>query len=219
MKKLIVSALVLSLSFATVNAQEIPERKADRPHMMDRKKHHPGMEELKGLNLTDEQKAKFRKSNEAFRQQMEELKKNDNITVKEWREKAESIRKAHKEEVKNILTAEQKAQIQNKRKDMQSKQEEMHKKMGDKMKADLNLTAEQSAKLEANHKAMAQEMKKIREDNALTEQQKREQMMELRKKQKESLKSILTPEQLQKMKENRPDHNGHGPRTEKNKTI
>ena len=218
MKKLIVSALVLSLGFASVSAQDIPERKTDRPRMMERK-HHRGMEAFKGLNLTEEQKAKFKKSNEAFRQQMADLKKNENITVKEWREKAESIRNAHKEEVKNILTAEQKTQLQNRRKDMQSKQQDMHKNMAEKMKTNLNLTADQSARLEANHKAMAQEMKKVRENNALTEQQKREQMMELRKKQKETLKSILTPEQLEKLKQGHREHGDRGPRSDKKKEI
>jgi Spy/CpxP family protein refolding chaperone len=122
--------------------------------------------------------------------------------------------------VKNILTPAQKAQLQDKRKEMQSKQQDMQKRMADRMKTALNLTAEQSAKLEANHKAMAQDMKKIRENNSLTEQQKREQMMELHKKQKEAMKSILTEEQLQKLKEKRQDHKGgHRQGTEKNKTI
>lgn len=218
MKKLLVSALVLSLAFS-VRAQDIPERKTDRPHMMEGKRHHRGMEAFKGLNLTEDQKAKFKTSNETFRQQMAELKKNDNITVKEWREKMEGLRKAHQDEVKNILTPAQKEQMKDRRKEMQSRQQDMQKKMADRMKTNLNLTAEQSAKMEANHKAMATEMKNIRENKALTEQQKREKMMELHKKQKETLKSILTEEQLQKLKEKRQDHKGHGPRTEKDKTI
>lgn len=220
MKKLILSALVLSLGFASVSAQEIPERKADRPGMMHKKKHHRGgMDQLKSLNLTEEQKAKFKASNENFRQQMAELKKNDGITVKEWKEKAESIRNAHKAEMKNILTPDQKAQMQKMREEGKAKHEDLQKRMADRMKTNLNLTADQSAKLDANRKAMREEMAKIRDNKSLTEQQKREQMQQLQKKQKENLKSILTEEQLQKMKDARKNHGPRGPREDRKKEI
>src|SRR5687767_6396941 len=172
MKKMILSALVLSLGFATVSAQEIPERKADRPGMMHKKKHHRGgMDQLKNLNLTEEQKAKFKASNEKFRNQMAELKKNDNITVKEWKAKSESIRNAHKEEMKNILTADQKAQMKKMREDGKAKQEDLQKRMADRMKTNLNLTPEQSAKLDASRNEMRAEMTRIRDNKSLTEQQ------------------------------------------------
>ena len=94
MKKIILSAFIVMLA-VTVKAQEIPERKSDRPHMMERKRH-PHGKEFQNLNLTTEQKVKFKSQNENFRQQMQELKKNDNITVKEWKLKAENLRKEHK---------------------------------------------------------------------------------------------------------------------------
>ena len=48
-------------------------------------RHHRG-DELRKLNLSEEQKAKFKALHEENRKQMEELRKNDNITVKEWRD-------------------------------------------------------------------------------------------------------------------------------------
>ena len=71
------------------------------------------------------------------------------------------------------------------------------------MKAELNLTDEQSAKLDANRKAMGDKMKAINENSKLSAEEKKTQMRELRKQQKESLESILTKEQLEKMKEKR----------------
>ncbi|MEI9908598.1 MAG: hypothetical protein WDO71_02390 [Bacteroidota bacterium] len=47
--------------------------------------------------------------NEHFRKQSEELRKQDNITVKESREKMEALRKDHHAKFQSILTAEQKA--------------------------------------------------------------------------------------------------------------
>lgn len=220
MKKIILSALVLSMAFA-VKAQEIPDRKGERPGMMQGKKHHPGMGmDFKALNLTEDQKAKFKTQNESFRKQMEELKKNDNITVRDWKAKAETIRKARKESMQNILTSEQKSKLENMKQEGKVKHEEMEKKMGDRMKTELNLSADQSTKLESNRKVLGEEMRKIRENSSFSLEQKKEKMKELHLKQKENLKSILTPEQLQKMKEShKGGHDGMRKKPVSDKTI
>lgn len=201
MKKMIFSLLALSLTVA-VTAQEIPERKADKPHMMDRKKGHHGMD-MKKLDLTEDQKAKFKSQNESFRKEMEALKKNENITVKEWKAKAEGLRKEHKAKIDGILTAEQKEKREKMKAEGKEKYEGRAKDRAEKMKTTLGLTAEQSAKMEASRKDVSAKMKAIRENSSLSDEQKREQMRELHKKQKESMKSILTPEQQQKLKESR----------------
>lgn len=210
MKKLILSAVVLSMAIAA-QAQEIPERKSEKPHMMERKKHHHGMA-MQKLNLTEDQKAKFKSQNESFRKQMEELKKNENITVKEWKAKAETIRKEHKASVAGILTSEQKAQLEKMKAEGKEKRESMTKRTGergdrsgrgDQMKTRLGLSDEQSAKMDANRKEMGEKMKAIRENNSLSDDQKKEQMKELHKKQKENMKSILTEEQLKKLQESK----------------
>lgn len=200
MKKIILSAFVLSMAFAA-QAQEIPERKGEKPPMMERKKHHSRGMEFQKLNLTEEQKAKFKSQNESFRKQMEELKKNDNITVKDWKAKAESLRKEHKSNTQNILTTEQKAQVEKMKVEGKAKHEAIGKERGDKMKTALGLTDEQSAKMQYNRKEMGEKMKALRESTSLSDEQKKEQMKELMKKQKDNMKSILTEEQLKKMKE------------------
>ena len=239
-KKIILSAFVLAIA-VTVQAQEIPERKSEKPGMMHKKRHHQGME-LKSLNLSEDQKAKFKAENENFRSQMAELKKNETITVKEWKDRSEKIRKQHKTNIQNLLTPEQKVKMQEMRKEGKARHEEGmkgklenadrrkgmtdlaengdRKARAEKMKAELGLTADQAAKMEANHKALAKNMKAIRENDKLTTEEKKEQVKELHKKQKESLKSILTQEQLQKLKEQKPPaRDGMRKRTEKEKTI
>lgn len=79
---------------------------------MEGKRHHGGMMDMKALNLTEDQKTQFKTQNESFRKKMEELKKNDNITVKDWKSKAENLRKEHKSKIDGILTSEQKAQLE-----------------------------------------------------------------------------------------------------------
>ncbi len=205
MKKIILSALILSLAFA-VQAQD-----GDRHHKGRR--HHG--QSMQNLNLTEDQKAKFKSANESFRKQMEELKKNENITVKDQKAKMADIRKDHRSKIQGILTTEQKAQMEKNRAEGKQKREEGMKARGEKMKEKLNLTADQQAKMEANRASMKAEMKAIRENKSLDDAAKKEKMKELMKGQREKMKSILTEEQLQKMKEG---HKGGGRHYDKKKT-
>ncbi|HEV7782791.1 MAG TPA: hypothetical protein VGO58_16060 [Chitinophagaceae bacterium] len=215
MKKIILSVFALSL-FVAVKAQEIPERKSEKPGMMERKRHH-GMHgmDMKKLDLTEDQKAKFKTQNESFRQKMGDLKKNENITVKEWKTRAETIRKEHKTGMDNILTSDQKSKLEKMKAEGKAKQEVMNKQRGEKMKAQLGLSDEQTAKMESSRKQTGESMKAIRENKSLSDEQKKEQMKELHKKQKENMKSILTEEQIKKLKENQ--HHRPGPGGEKKK--
>ena len=97
----------------------------------------------------------------------------------------------------------------------------MEKNRGERMKTELGLSPDQSAKMDANRKALMTEMKAIRENNSYSQEQKMEKMKELHKKQKENLKTILTPEQLEKIKQggHRPGRDGMRKKTEPNKTI
>ncbi len=205
MKKVIVSLMVASFAAIAVHAQEIPDRKREESRRVEKERMFH-KKELANLNLTEEQKTKMKSMNEHFRKQSEELRKQDNITVKESREKMEALRKDHHAKFQSILTAEQKAQIQKDKEARKIKAKEYGKKRQEKMKEELNLTEEQSAKMAESRKASMEKIKAIRENGSLNDEQKKEQVKELMKKQKESMKSILTEEQLQKMKEKRKDH-------------
>jgi len=209
MKKIILSAIVLSMTMA-LHAQHIPERKADKHRLMERQKHHRGMA-MHQLNLTEEQKNKFKSQRETFRKQMEDLKKNDNITVREWKNKAERLRNENKTTMQGIFTTEQKAHLEKMKVEGKAKHEAMIKQRGEKMKTHLGLTADQSSKLEKSRNEMGEKMKSIRENKLLNGEQRKEQMKELMKKQKENMKSILTEEQLKKLKEKR-HHDPEGAR-------
>ncbi|MBI3137404.1 MAG: hypothetical protein HYZ15_02335 [Sphingobacteriales bacterium] len=205
MKKLMLPALALALAF-TANAQEIPERKTDHPPMLQhrmQKARHDRMMVMKQLNLTAAQKEQFKTQQEEFRKKMEDLRKNDGITVKEWRTRKENLRTDHRAKMESIYTPEQKAQLEKMKKDRQLRQQDWMKKRGERMKTQLGLTAEQSAKLEKSRKEMSEKIKAVREDKSLTEEKKREAIKQLASNHRESLKSILTEEQLKKMKEGR----------------
>lgn len=202
MKKIVLSLLVAAVTMSAVQAQEIPERKQGEFQKHEFKRKHHG-KKMADLNLSDEQKAQLKSLNEAHHKQVAELKKQDNITVKESREKMEALRKDHQTKIQSVFTAEQKASIEKNKEAGKAKMKAMDEQRAVKMKERLNLTDEQSKKMAESRKAMSEKMKAIRENKTLSDEQKKEQSKELMKQQKESLKSILTEEQLQKMKEKR----------------
>jgi len=151
MKKILVSVLVLSLAIA-VNAQEIPERKHEKPMMHPGHQGHPGRHYMQGmnmkhLNLTEAQKAQKKSEKESFHKKMEELQKTDNITVKEWRTRKETLHKEQKTKIEAILTAEQKAQIGKMKAEHKAMMEIDAKARMEKMKIHLGLTDEQDEKM------------------------------------------------------------------------
>jgi Spy/CpxP family protein refolding chaperone len=222
MKKIILAMLVSSLAVAA-KAQEIPERKHERPMMQERHqgRHHMQGMDMKQLNLTDAQKEQFKAQRESFRKQMEELKKNDNITVKEWKSRMETLRKDQKTKMQAILTPDQKAQIEKMKAEHKAMKEIDAKARMEKMKLHLGLTDEQAAKINKNRTEMAEKMKAIREDDKMDAEKKKEQMHDLMKKQKEQMKSLLTEEQMKKMQEGHKQGPGgiHGKKPGKKEVI
>jgi len=199
MKKLIFSAILLSL-FAVAQAQEPGKDRHDKM------KHHKGMM-MEKLNFSTEQKTQLKALNEDFRKQMEALKKSEGtMTVTEWKSKRQALASSHKAKIQNLLTADQKAQMEK----MRSAGKGMHEKHDrmrlEKMKTELGLSEVQVNQLKQHRTAMEQKMKLIREDKSLDDAAKREQIKELMKANKENMKSIFTKEQLEKMKEGRKDH-------------
>ena len=206
MKKIMLSVFVAAIVVTTAQAQDIKDRETGKHQMM--RKHHRG-DEFNTLNLTEDQKAKFKTLNEENRKQMSELKKNDNIPVKEWRSKMDAQRKEHRAKVQNILTDEQKAQLEKSRQERAAMSLERSNTRMEKMKTDLGLSDEQYGKLKSNREAMAGKMKALRDDKSLNDENKKEQVKELRNKQKEDMKSILTEEQLKKWEEQKHQRSSH----------
>jgi hypothetical protein len=195
MKKFIVCTIVLAVATQITWAQEMPERKREK---IESRHHRDGIHHL---NLSEDQKAKFKTLNEDYRKQMQDLKKHDEITVKEWKSRMENLRKDHRDKMSSLLTEEQKNQL-NKSRQGREKMRGSRREGGiDRMKSRLNLTDDQTSRLKESRSQMADKIKNIRENQSLTDDQKKEQVQELRKKQQESLKTILTEDQLKRLHE------------------
>jgi Spy/CpxP family protein refolding chaperone len=199
MKKLLIPLVAIFALAATANAQDKMGKKGHQRH------HQKGMM-AKELNLSDAQKAQAKTINADYRKKMQDLNKQDNITVKEMRNRKAAIQKDRKTKMDGLLTADQKNKIAQAKADRKVKSEERSVKRMDKMKSNLNLSDEQVSKLKAQRSATQAKVEKIKNNESLSREQKKEQMMALKAEAKEQHDKVLTPEQLKKKEEMRKSH-------------
>ncbi len=83
---------------------------------------------------------------------------------------------------------------------------------GDRDRADLNLTPEQKAQLKSIQQSERDQLMALRNDQTLTEEQKRAKAQSVRQASRQQLLGILTPQQQQALKNNRHERGGRGDR-------
>jgi Spy/CpxP family protein refolding chaperone len=212
MKRILTLTMAAALMIGSAMAQETSKDKKEGKHKQNKEwkkkgshgKHNRG-EFAKDLNLTDAQKQQFKSINEEYRAKFKALRSNDNATVGDVKKQSEALRKEQQEKMQNILTADQKAKMQELRSKKQTGSKAKGEKRFEEMQNDLNLSNDQATKLKSQNEAFRNKMQAIRDNKTLSQEQKKEQVKALAAEHKESLKSVLTAEQLDKMKANRKD--------------
>lgn len=192
MKKLFVLMLALTVMIS-LNAQEkrlFGERKELRDKMLTEK-----------LKLSEEQREKAKSLNEDFRAKMTELRKKEDITVKEYRAQMMELNKKHREEMRNLLSQEQRDQIERAKLERKKIAAIDADARMEKMKLRLDLNNEQFGKLKSQRLETMEKMKAIQENKSMDVMKKRQEIKELLKQRNQNLKSILTEEQMKKMQE------------------
>lgn len=205
MKRLAMILLAVSAIAFSANAQQKREMKGHHG-----KKHHDGDMMAKQLNFSEDQKKQAKANREDFYKKMQELNKLENITVKEQRERKAALVKEQKAKMENLLTAEQKTKLAQLKAEKKQKHAEHMAKRMDKMKSELGLSEAQVTQLKSQREATGAKMKAIKENESLSREQKKEQMMALKSESKAAHQKIFTADQLKKleeMKKNRPERN------------
>lgn len=202
MKKILFGLIAVTITFSSIaQTKKLKEKKETRQE----NRHFKGAEASEKLNLSEDQKRQLKVINEDFKQQMQSLKTNNNTTAKDQKEKREALVKEHQQKVDAILTPEQRMKAEElksfakgnsshhgKGKDGEDKFEKLTK--------DLDLTADQQTKVKALNESLKSEAQDIEKNNALTADQKKEQIQSIRKKHRKELSSLLTTEQKAKLK-------------------
>ena len=110
MKKLLaLSFAAVILSSAAFAQKERPVEQ--KPRMERHNERHEKDKMMKDLNLTKEQKVQLKVQHQEMKAKREALKTQDNITVKEMREKQAALQAEQKSKMESLLTAEQKTKM------------------------------------------------------------------------------------------------------------
>ena len=200
MKKIAITLLAI----ITVSVSALAQDKKEMKHQGHIKHHHGMM--AKQLNFSEAQKQQAKTYREDFKKKMQDLNKNEGITVKEFRDRKASLRKEQKTKMDDLLTAEQKTKMSQLKAAHKAKKDEHFAKHLDKMKNNLSLTDDQVAKLKAQRENMHSRMKAIKENESLTREQRKDQIMALRAAAKDQHKKIFTEDQLKKMEDMKKKH-------------
>lgn len=223
MKKIFLSLLALSLTFGSfAQSQNKGERKEKKDKKEWRQKGNHDHQEK--LNLTEAQKSKMKTLNESFRDKMQNLKDDKSLSDDAQKQKRMELMKEHRSQVQSILTPEQKKQWEASRKDFGTRKGKGERtgddhKMGkrsdggerfEKMEKDLNLSTDQSTRLKTANESFKKSVQSIRSNDALSSDQKKDQMKNLQMKHQDDINSILTAEQKAKFKSEFKGRKGRG---------
>jgi Spy/CpxP family protein refolding chaperone len=201
MKKIVMGFLALSLAFASVHAQST-ENKSEKKH------HHHGQGKIfKKLDLTQDQKTSMKQIREEFHKKMSDLKKQDGLSKEQLKESRKELKMQQREKMESILTAEQKSKLASIKAEWKAKHKDRDSKSANSKRfKELNLTADQQAKMKDLREGFRTKMETIRNDQALTQAQKKEKMKDLADKRKEEIKNILNPDQINRWESMKKEH-------------
>ena len=201
MKKLITGTLALALTIGAARAQTTPTQDKGR-HVQ--KEHR--MQAMKELNLTADQKAKMKALREEQKKEMEALKNDKNAT----KEQREQLHRKYEEQMQAILTPDQRQQLEKMKEERraQGKHGRFNKdegregafKRGAYLQKELGLSPDQQERMNKIRADYRTQFEALRNDNSLSKEDKKAKMHELMKKQQEEMKTVLTKEQVEKMK-------------------
>lgn len=211
MKRILTSAFVILLSIGAAQAQTTSTEKTKGQHKEHRK------EGFASLNLTPDQQARLKAIREEHKKKAAELK-GQQLTAAEAQTRRQELHKQYQSQFESILTQDQKSKLAQAKAEGRTARREDKKSFQKKGKGrqdgavkqrggrdfqkgtkELNLTAEQQTQVTRIRSEFKSNAAALRNDQSLTQEQRKTKMKALVQQQQEQVKSVLTKEQVQKM--------------------
>lgn len=148
-----------------------------------------------GVHFTPDQRKQMQAINVDYRKKSSELYKKDDLSLREYKSQLLALQKDKKNKLQGILTPDQRAKIAEFKKKRQEDAQVMAAARLERMKINLKLSDQQAATIKSQQQNLHAQMQSIRENDHLMREQKMEQIKALLAKQKDVMKSVLTPEQ------------------------
>jgi hypothetical protein len=167
------------------------------------------------VHYTPEQRKQVMAINKDDRQKREDLFKQDNITLKQYKAGLLALDKEKKAKLQALLTPQQKDQLAIRHKKMDENRQVMAAAHLERLRLQLNLTDDQVTQIKAGQQNLRNQTQAIRDNDNLLPQEKRQQIKALMTARNDNFKTILTADQyskFQRMKNRRHHFGGPGNR-------
>lgn len=211
-RTIITAALAVATTFAMAQAPAAADSNTAKPHHG----HHQQLTQdqfvskrmakmNEKLQLTQDQQAKVKDilSDQWTKQQA--IRSNTSLSQQDARTQMRELRKSEHEQIMNVLTPEQQQKAKEMHKGEKGARGMAGKRMGY-MARELNLTDAQKAQLKPIFEQQRAQMKALKADTSLTQEQKHEKFQQLRADGRKQFLAVLTPEQQQKLRDLRAQH-------------
>lgn len=207
MKKIIAGLAVIIMGVSSVNAQQLEQTSAPKHHRHQR---HTPEKMSTALHFSDAQKTQLTAINNDYHKKLAVLLKNEDITVRSSREQLKTLREEHRQQIKALLTPDQQQQLAKLKEEHSQQAKARMTARVEKIKTKLGLSDAQAAQLKDMRTGMMTKIKSVRTDSSLSRNQKHEQIKAIAMQQKDQLKTILTPDQMQQLEQMRQHHPQQG---------
>jgi hypothetical protein len=147
------------------------------------------------LHFTAEQRQQAKAINQSYRKKTIELYKNDNQTLREYKAQLLALQKEKKTKLEGLLTPEQKEARESWKKQVRENAQVRDAARLERMRIHFQLSEAQTASIKTERANFRTQMQSIHENENLLPYQKMEQVKALADKQKDMVKSVLTPDQ------------------------
>ncbi len=161
------------------------------------------------IRYTPEQRTQLMTINKEYKQKSEDLFKQDNITLKQYKSGLIALQKEKKDKLQALLTPQQKDELAARHKRMAEDARVREVAHLERLKLHLNLSDDQVAKIKAGQENLRSQFQAIHENDNLLPQEKRQQMKALLVKRNDTYKAVLTPDQYTQFE--KMHHHGGGP--------
>lgn len=201
MKNIVTGIIVISTLSFSAHAQV--QRNTNDSNKMNQLAKKGDKDWLKDrLNLTSSQKEQMKAINEAFREKLQAVIRNESLTHEQRRAQREALNEEKNNKILAILTSEQKKIFMENRKNpgMDGSWDKPKGEGGmEQMRSALGLTEEQVAKIKTSNGAYLQKERAIYDNQSLTADEKDKQLDNLKKEREQAFRSYLTKEQAAKL--------------------
>ena len=211
-----------SLACSVVAQTSAPDNSSPPAEQSEQAGPRENRDPLANLNLTEEQKDQVKPIMQKAYADFKAVKDDATLTPEQRGQKCHAIKQNTDDQLKEIFTPEQfqKFQAFQKLQAMRAEHKDEGKE-GDRGRHNpfekLNLSEEQQAQVKPIMQKAESEVKAVRENAALTPEQKKPQLQAIRENVDKQLQTILTPEQFQKLQQMRAERKDR-PRDNNSKT-